>query len=322
MGPFSAKLGPKSRSPPAEISLALGPSLRVARPLPLSLLPTHRHPPDTPLLSPFFNPIFFTSGNLLPPFFIFSFLLSFSCIFCCYLRNRPPPPWHETVRVKRGPHRCGHRRDGVLRERRRGHAHNFIFDEADHQSHALPPPPFEKGISNHNPMSERQTYYSSKSSTNTNTYELEGALASPLVSLLSSSEPKPAPEILTMVMSRALYSAVLLLALAGPVYSTPEIPTEFFDAQHAAAAEGRFAARRVHYEESFRAWMAEHGVTFGTKGEFERRLRIFAENRCGNLRVGIAVSRVSVYISQRESLHSSVFCFSHIERHIVCRHAV
>lgn len=89
---------------------------------------------------------------------------------------------------------------------------------------------------------------------------------------------------LTMVMSRALYSAMLLLAL-GPVSSTPEIPTQFFEAQHRAGPEGRFASRRVNYEESFRAWMAEHGVTFGTKGEFERRLRIFAANRYSNLRV-------------------------------------
>lgn len=91
-----------------------------------------------------------------------------------------------------------------------------------------------------------------------------------------------------MVMSRILYSAVLLLALAGPVSSTPEIPTEFFEAQH------RIGAVRTHYEENFRAWIAEHGVTFGTKGEFERRLKIFTENRyikcpvkCG---VGIPVS--------------------------------
>lgn len=87
-----------------------------------------------------------------------------------------------------------------------------------------------------------------------------------------------------MVMSRALCSAMLLLAVAAPVSSTPEIPTQFFEAQNRAGAEGRFASRRVHYEESFRAWMAEHGVTFGTKGEFERRLRIFAENRYGNRR--------------------------------------
>lgn len=80
-------------------------------------------------------------------------------------------------------------------------------------------------------------------------------------------------------MSRAHFT-MLLLALAGPVSSTPEIPTEFVEAQHSGAgADVRFASRRVHYEESFRAWMAEHGVTFGTKGEFERRLRIFAANR-------------------------------------------
>lgn len=87
-----------------------------------------------------------------------------------------------------------------------------------------------------------------------------------------------------MVMARALCSAMLLLALAAPVSSTPEIPTEFFEAQNRAGAEGRFASRRVHFEESFRSWMAEHGVTFGTKGEFERRLRIFAANRYGNRR--------------------------------------
>eukprot|EP00903_Cladosiphon_okamuranus_P012214 g11454.t1 len=81
-----------------------------------------------------------------------------------------------------------------------------------------------------------------------------------------------------MVMKRALCSATLLLALAAPVSSTPEIPTEFFEAQNLADAQGRFMSRRAHYEESFRSWMAEHGMTFGTKGEFERRLRIFAAN--------------------------------------------
>lgn len=98
--------------------------------------------------------------------------------------------------------------------------------------------------------------------------------------LLPDTATEVVLERLTMVMSRALYSATLLLvALAGPVSSTPEIPTEFFEAQNRAGADGRFALRRAHFEERFRSWMAEHGVTFGTKGEFERRLRIFAENR-------------------------------------------
>lgn len=103
-----------------------------------------------------------------------------------------------------------------------------------------------------------------------------------LVSLFFSTSrliTKHLREDLTMAVSRALYPAVLLLALAGTVSSTPEIPTEFFEAQHLAGAETRFASRRVHYEQIFRSWMAEHGMTFGTKGEFERRLRIFAANR-------------------------------------------
>ena len=36
---------------------------------------------------------------------------------------------------------------------------------------------------------------------------------------------------------------------------------------------------KSHYVQFFRMWMRQHGVRFGTKGEFERRLQIFAENR-------------------------------------------
>lgn len=78
-------------------------------------------------------------------------------------------------------------------------------------------------------------------------------------------------------MSRAL---LMLALLVGSAFSTPEIPSKFFEAQGEKQADGEFALRRAYYEESFRAWMGQHGVTFGTKGEFERRLRIFAENRC------------------------------------------
>lgn len=66
--------------------------------------------------------------------------------------------------------------------------------------------------------------------------------------------------------------ALILLALAAPALATPPIPKEFFEAQKRIEEDGKVANR-------FRAWMAQHGVTFGTKGEFDRRLRIFAENR-------------------------------------------
>ena len=36
---------------------------------------------------------------------------------------------------------------------------------------------------------------------------------------------------------------------------------------------------RAYYNRSFQSRMSSDGLTFGTKGEFERRLSIFAENR-------------------------------------------
>lgn len=88
-----------------------------------------------------------------------------------------------------------------------------------------------------------------------------------------------------MVVPRPLRSAMLLLALLGPVYSTPEIPSAFFEAQqhqqqNRPAERDPFAAGLVlRYEESFRAWMAEHGKIFRTREDFDDRLRIFAHNR-------------------------------------------
>lgn len=86
-------------------------------------------------------------------------------------------------------------------------------------------------------------------------------------------------------MPRPLCSAVLLLALSWPVFSTPEIPSAFFEAQqqqqqHRQPGADPSALRQVHYEESFRAWMAEHGMIFRTREDFGDRLRIFADNRC------------------------------------------
>lgn len=64
-----------------------------------------------------------------------------------------------------------------------------------------------------------------------------------------------------------VFCGVLLLALAGPL-----------GASATSVGHGSLHARS-YYVESFRAWMSEHGVTFGTKGEFERRLQIFSDNR-------------------------------------------
>ncbi|CAM9145108.1 unnamed protein product [Pylaiella littoralis] len=84
-------------------------------------------------------------------------------------------------------------------------------------------------------------------------------------------------------MPRPLCSAVLLLALSWPVFSTPEIPSAFFEAQQQQQQQRQpgadpSALRQVHYEESFRAWMAEHGIVFRTREDFGDRLRIFADN--------------------------------------------
>lgn len=77
-----------------------------------------------------------------------------------------------------------------------------------------------------------------------------------------------------MATRRAL-SAVLLLALARPVSASPA----FSPGHLQGDTRTTLLHSRSHYEENFRSWMAENGTTFGTKREFERRLRIFAENR-------------------------------------------
>lgn len=75
-----------------------------------------------------------------------------------------------------------------------------------------------------------------------------------------------------MVAWRAL-NAVLLLALAGPVSASPAF------SPGGLQGDTTLLHSRAYYEEYFRSWMAEYGASFGTKGEFEHRLRMFAENR-------------------------------------------
>ncbi len=79
-----------------------------------------------------------------------------------------------------------------------------------------------------------------------------------------------------MAMSRALRPVVLVLAL-GLASATPAIPSEFFEAQR---QQQQHADLGAEMEANFRAHMAEYGLTFSTKGEYRRRLRIYAANRC------------------------------------------
>lgn len=74
----------------------------------------------------------------------------------------------------------------------------------------------------------------------------------------------------TMAMSRAL-CAMLLLALAGALEAT--------SLASGLQQDDALLHSRSHYKNDFRSWMAENGVAFSTKGEFERRLQIFAQNR-------------------------------------------
>ena len=108
----------------------------------------------------------------------------------------------------------------------------------------------------------------------------------------------PAPELAvpcfpnkTMAMSRALRPVALVLAL-GLVSATPGIPDGFFDAQQQQQQQqlgkGYIGAVGAEMEASFRTHVAEYGLTFSTKGEYQRRLRIYAANR---YRVAEAVAR-------------------------------
>ena len=82
----------------------------------------------------------------------------------------------------------------------------------------------------------------------------------------------PPHTILAMSTRRAV-SAVLLLALAGPVSASPAFSPSGLQ------GDTTLLHSRAYYEENFRSWMAEYGASLGTKGEFEHRLRTFAENR-------------------------------------------